>query len=132
MKDLILYWSLEEARTGDFARIAGRLRLNILSDDERKFLADYLEGKVKPRRLKGGRTARDEDMIVQTVLYLEATDPNHQRESAVSHTCKVFNISRRYVFKLLDKIDPERLEAIQAGATALAGSGIKIKLVHKT
>ena len=133
MKDLISYRSVEEARTGDFSRLAIRLRHNVkLSDDERKFLADFLEGKVKPRRLKNGMTAADQELILQTVLFLGATDPNHSMESAVTHVSKRFKVSRSYVFKLLAKTDRERLEWAKGSAAALAHIGVKIKLVRKT
>ena len=132
LSDMIAYLSLEYARTGDVSQIAQRLRLDMLSDDERQFLADYLIGKVKPRKLKGGRslvkavealkngntkadtngiTALDKDMIVQTVIALTA---GGKREAAIAAVCKIFHVKRSYVFKLLKEIDPKRLAAMKA------------------
>jgi hypothetical protein len=118
--ELIAYWSVQEARTGDFRRIAKRLRLDLLSDGERAFLADYLEGKAKPRKLKGGRTALGKDVIAQTVIYLEAADPNHQLEAAVKDVCRVLRVSRSYIFNILKETDPSRLAAMRAGANAFS------------
>jgi hypothetical protein len=125
LAEYLAYISLEQAKTGDFSQMAQRLRLDMLSDAERQYLADYLAGKVRPRKLKGGRslysffrkgssiTALDKDLIVETVVALTAGGT--KREAAVSDVCRVFHVKRSFVFELLRNIDPKRLAAMKAG-----------------
>jgi hypothetical protein len=122
--DLIAYRSLVGARDGDFSRLAKRVRNNIASEDERAFLADWLEGKVKLRRPKSGsKMARQRDEIVQTVIYTHAIHPRRKlKDAIVPDVARVFNVSPRYVFKLMSEIDPARREAMEAGAAALVES----------
>jgi hypothetical protein len=119
---LVAYWSLKEALDGDFSRLAKRVRRGELSEDERAFLADWLEGKIKLRRPKSGsKTARQRDEIVQTVLYAHATHPGRKlKDAIVLDVARAFHVSPRYVFKLMSEIDPARREAIEAGAAAYA------------
>ena len=49
--DLIAYWSVMEAREVNPTRLAARLRSGVpLSQAERHFLADLIEGKINPRK----------------------------------------------------------------------------------
>ena len=106
------YISLKYARTGDMSFIAQRL--NMLSELERQFLADYLEGKVKPRKLKGDLTPFGKAAIRWHVVTLRAKD--WKQEAAVQEACQGFGIKRRYVFELLKGIDyPKRIARMLAG-----------------
>jgi hypothetical protein len=118
------YWSVMEAREGNLARLANRLRNGVpLSQAERHFLADLIEGKAKPRKTRptkrgGAITVRKRREIVQAILYIEATHPGRQRKAIILDVCKAYGVSPRFVFKLLSEMDPEQLEAISLGAAA--------------
>jgi hypothetical protein len=47
--------TLEKARAGDMSEITERLRQNMLTDRERKWLVEYLEGKVKEKACLSSR-----------------------------------------------------------------------------
>jgi hypothetical protein len=121
--DLIAYWSVMEAREVNPTRLAARLRSGVpLSQAERHFLADLIEGKInprKPRPTKFGevKTALKRYAIVQAVLYHEAMT-GAQRKTIIPDVGKVYGVSPRFVFKLLSEFDPEQLEAISLSAAA--------------
>jgi hypothetical protein len=101
---LAAIFSLEKARAGDMSQIAERLRLGTASDRERRFVADYLEGKVKTRkRRRGSLSAIERAMLREFVVWLEAK--NWSKEAIVQEACERFQIKRSYVFELLkDKV----------------------------
>jgi hypothetical protein len=118
-------WSVQKARGGNFTLLTQRLRdkNSDLSDVERTFIADYLDGKVKPRRPKQRRKGlpRDEllaDMVVERIVYCQTIDPTRKLESILSYVGELFGVSRRYVLKKMKETDPDRLEAMKACASA--------------
>jgi hypothetical protein len=124
--DLIAYWSVMEAREVNPTRLAARLRSGVpLSQAERHFLADLIEGKInprKPRPTKFGevKTALKRYAIVQAVLYHEAIHPKRQRKTIIPDVGKFYGVSPRFVFKLLSEFDPKQLQLIRQSALAFA------------
>jgi hypothetical protein len=112
-----------EAREVNPTRLAARLRSGVpLSQAERNFLADLIEGKIKPRKsrpTKSGevKTALKRYAIVQAVLYHEAMT-GAPRKNLIPDVSKLYGVSTRFVFKLLSEFDPEQLEAIRSSAAA--------------
>jgi hypothetical protein len=123
---LIEHLSVMEAREDNPTRLADRLRSGIsLSQAERHFLADLIEGEIKPRKsrpTKSGESAsaRKRYAIVQAVLYIEAIHPEWQRKTIIPDVGEVYGVSPRFVFKLLSEFDPKQLEAISLSAAAFA------------
>jgi hypothetical protein len=115
-----------QAREGNPTLLASRLRNgDSLSQAENHFLADWLEGKAKPRKprpTKSGKVilARKRHEIVQAVLFIEAIHPGRQRKAIIPDVGEVYGVSPRFVFKLLSEYDPEQLELIRWSATAFA------------
>jgi len=124
--DLLAYWSVMEAREGNPTRLADRLRNGVpLSRAERCFLADWIEDKAKPRKprpTKSGRavTPRERLDIVQEILFIEAMNPGRQRKTIIPDVSKFHGVSERFVYGLLDGMDPEHLKAISWSAAAFA------------
>jgi hypothetical protein len=115
-----------EAREGNPTLLARRLRGGVsLSQTERDFLADLIEGKIKPRKSRPTKlgetiTARGRLEIVKAVIFIEAINPKWQRKTIIPDVCSHFGVSRRFVVKLLDETDPEQLKAISSVAAAYA------------
>lgn len=104
--------SLIYARRGDMSYIADRVSRNMLSEPERQFLADYLLGKIKPRKRRD-RTPFDKAAIRYFVIFYRAQ--NWPQEAAVQKVCEEFHVKRSYVFELLKGIDyPKRIAAMKA------------------
>ena len=100
------------------SHIADRLSLNMLSEPERQFLADYLLGKIKPRKLKA-TSRRSTRLRFAGRHFLRAKDWKH--EAAVKKVCRSFHVKRSYVFQLLKGIDyPKKIAARKAQCPQLA------------
>jgi hypothetical protein len=123
---LIAFRSVMQAREGNPTLLANRLRNgDPLSQAERHFLADLIEGKTKPRKprpTKSGKAilTHERHDIVQTFFYLEAIYPGQQRKVTIPEVCGVYGVSPRFVFKLLSEYDPEQLELIRCDMAAFA------------
>jgi hypothetical protein len=130
--------SLQYARTGDMSHIANRLRLNMLSESERQFLADYLLGKVKPRRLRRNDSPFKKSMICCLVVILRAQD--WKQEAAIKKACQIFHVKRSFVFDTLKGIDypkkiAERKEWLAQTATSNKAEPpevLNVTAVHET
>lgn len=114
-KDASAHFAIAEAKRGAFERLIKRTKL---SAAERKLLADLLEGKVKPRRLKNGRTVSDQwDILSWVFLYQTVT---RKLGLAIDIVCKQEHVSRRYIFKLLKETDPELVADIRSTSEEMA------------
>jgi hypothetical protein len=107
--------SAEEARAGSYASLIVRLRLGFdLSDGERAFLADFLEGKFKleAHRPRSLNLPDEQYALARHVEYLEGgyqTDPVTgetrsspiPKKAAVSLAMEYFNVSESTVRKAI-------------------------------
>ena len=111
--------SLLYARAGDMSHIARRHRLNMLSENERQFIADYLLGKIKPRKLSRHDTLINKKAMIRwLVVTLRSKD--WKQEAAVQEACQFFHVKRRYVFQILKGIDyPKKIAARKEWLAAL-------------
>jgi hypothetical protein len=111
-------FSLIYARRGDMSYIADRVSRNMLSEPERQFLADYLLGKIKPRKRRD-HTPFGKALIRHAVIFYRAQ--NWPQEAAVKKVCEKLHVKRSYVFQLLKGIDyPKRIAAMKAQYPKLA------------
>jgi hypothetical protein len=121
---LIAFQSAMEAREGNPARLADRLRNGeLLSQAERHFLADLIEGKTKPRKARPAKSGKailthERHDIIQTLFYLEAIHPGRQRKAIIPEVCGLYGVSSRFVYKLLREYDPEQRELIRCDMAA--------------
>jgi hypothetical protein len=100
--------TLERARAGDMSEIAERLRQNMLTGRERKWLAEYLQGKAQTRKRKG-LSAVERSML--RYGFMLRTAHGWKREAAVKEVCEVFHVKRSYVYQLLkDKLQLARIK----------------------
>jgi hypothetical protein len=123
---LIAFWNMMQAREGNPTPLASRLRNgDPLSQAERYFLADLIEGKTKPRKprpTKSGKAilTHERHHIVKTFFYLKARYPRRQRKAIISEVCEVYDVSSRFVYKLLREYDRKQLELIRCDMAAFA------------
>jgi hypothetical protein len=64
------------------------------------------------------------DEIAQTVAYLRAGHPNLLDKVIIGRVCEYFGVSRSYVYRILEEVDPERWENIKASAAVATGADI--------
>jgi hypothetical protein len=62
------------------------------------------------------------DEIAQFVIYYRAIDPLAPDEQSIGAAEDFFNVSRGWVYRCLEKVDPARLEIMKASAAAFATS----------
>jgi hypothetical protein len=92
-------WSVWDALEGDYRMLAARLRDGFVSTEEKAFLADLLQGKIKPRRRRKGQPKRIVNLLLLAmgVLRMEATIPSVRRKEAVGLVAKVNGVSDKHV-----------------------------------
>jgi hypothetical protein len=106
----------------DRSRLVKRLRDGAeIGQREREFLADLIEGKTRrpPHRPKSTDAAIKADSIAQDYFYLEAMRPE-KKEARIAQVMQWHGVGRRYVFRVLREIDPDRLANIKMAAAALS------------
>jgi hypothetical protein len=59
------------------------------------------------------------DEIAQTVAYIRASSPTLLEKGIIGRVCEHFGVSRAYVYRILEEVDPERWVNIKAGAAVL-------------
>jgi hypothetical protein len=115
-------WSILAALDGDTKRLATRLRAGEASRAEMAFVADLIEGKVKPKRRKPNQPSRIEnELIVQFVYYLQGIHPDWQRKKVISKIAEMFDVQQRHIYNVLQGLDPEQRK--QIGSVVIGNVG---------
>ena len=108
------------ALDGDTKRLITRLRAGDVSRAEMAFVADLIEGKVKPRRRRSNQPSRIEnELIARFVFELQAIHPDWPRKKVVGEIAKMFGLKGKYdrhVYNVLQGLDPKERERIGAVA----------------
>jgi hypothetical protein len=104
-------WSILSALDGDSRRLAARLRAGDVSRAEMAFVADLIEGKVKPRRRRSNQPSRIEnELIAKFIFHLQGIHPDWPRKKVIGEIAKMFGLKGKYdrhVYNVLQGLDPE-------------------------
>jgi hypothetical protein len=103
----IARWSIWGALEGDPALLARRLRSRKPSPQELDCAADLIEMKIKPRRPKKGKPTRfTNELIAETILYIECVRPHWLRKTILSEVAEAFGVSTKHVYNVLAEHRP--------------------------
>jgi hypothetical protein len=108
MKDYSAEMSRWAALDGDTKYLADRLRKGLMSRDEMAIVADFLEGKIKPRRPRSGQPSRlQNDEMVLLYFHLRVRYPELSAKKIVGKIADWYGVSGRHVYNVLKELDSE-------------------------
>jgi hypothetical protein len=123
-KERVARESIQDALDGETKTIVGRLRVGRSSAQERAFLADLIEGKIKVRRRRPGQLPRQtHEAIPLFVFLLEAIHSGQRswpRKRIIGRVCDLFGVKDRRVYNALKALEPKRREALRQAMAAVA------------
>lgn len=95
--------SLDRALRGDAELLGQRIRAGAVSHDEREFLDDVINGRIKPgKALYNQRAARARRRrVARYIANLEQANPDMKREAGVAAAMERFGIARSEVYNSL-------------------------------
>jgi hypothetical protein len=111
---------LRKAKEGDLKPLIDRLREEkcLLRQDEREFLADFLEAKPKKRGPKGETSQSDKD-IFEAVMYLVDIG-NIKKQAAEVQVAETVDMSDRAVRKIVKKCKDDKFFMFYRDKEAMA------------